>query len=272
MFRVIVINIFFIFYIKAYEKNNSLIYMLMWTQPEVLPFTPMEMGLNYFINKKCHYQNCFVTSQKSYFKDVRDFDVLLFYIANIEESTVPPKRSEKQKYVFVSGESPIHFGVANRLNGFFNLTWTYKLKSDATWRYFVVRNRTGKIIGPKINMNWMDTSDMKPIRKYIKGKLQNKSIAAAWLVSHCETTSHRETFVRRLSNEFVKYDLKIDIYGKCGNLTCAFDECYALLESDYYFYLSFENSFGEDYVTEKVLTAIQHFTVPVIYGGANYTR
>lgn len=244
----------------------------MWTQPEVLPFTPLEMGLNYFINKKCYFQNCFVTSQKSYFQDLTDFDVLLFYVANIEESSIPTNRSENQKYVFVSGESPIHFGVADCLNGFFNLTWTYKLNSDATWRYFVVRNRTGEIIGPKTEMHWMDKKDMKPTSNYIKNKLRNKSIAAAWFVSHCETTGRREIFYRRLLKEFVKYNLKIDVYGECGDLKCDREECYALLESDYYFYLSFENSFGEDYVTEKVLTAVEHYAVPVVYGGANYTR
>lgn len=244
----------------------------MWTQPEVLPFTPLEMGLNYLINKKCRFQNCFVTSEKSYFKDVTDFDVLLFYITNIEESSTPSKRSENQKYVFISGESPIHFGVADSLNGFFNLTWTYKLDSDITWRYFVVRNSKGEIIGPKTEMHWKDTESMKPTSKYIKHKLRNKSIAAAWFVSHCETTGHREMYFRRLRNEIVKYNLKIDVFGECGDLKCDHDECYALLESDYYFYLSFENSFGEDYVTEKVLTAIEHFTVPVVYGGANYTR
>lgn len=271
MYRFIVFTIYLLF-LDALEKNNSIIYMLVWTQPEVLPFTPMEMGQMYFINKKCQYQNCFVTSQKSYFKDLTYFDVLLFYITNIEESSVPSNRSQRQKYVFVSGESPIHYGVSHRWNGYFNLTWTYKLRSDAKWRYFVVRNRKGEIIAPKIGINWKQQNDMKPTTKYIKSKLQNKKTAAAWFVSHCETSGQRETFFLQLLNEFQKYDLKVDVYGRCGDLKCAYDECYALLESDYYFYLSFENSFGDDYVTEKVLTAVQHFTVPVVYGGANYAR
>ncbi|KAJ8728733.1 hypothetical protein PYW07_006429 [Mythimna separata] len=33
-----------------------------------------------------------------------------------------------------------------------------------------------------------------------------------------------------------------------------------------------ENSFDEDYVTEKLLTALQHNMVPIVYGGADYTR
>lgn len=116
---------------------------------------------------------------------------------------------------------------------------------------------------------------MKPISKYVKTKLQTKSKAAAWFVSNCCTPSHRELYVLRLRNELSKYKLEIDQYGKCSVLQCHqsnMDECHAILESDYYFYLSFENSLHEDYVTEKVLTAVEHFSVPIVYGGANYTR
>ncbi|XP_063375065.1 alpha-(1,3)-fucosyltransferase C-like [Cydia amplana] len=50
------------------------------------------------------------------------------------------------------------------------------------------------------------------------------------------------------------------------------EECLKLIQEQYYFYLSFENSFSEDYVTEKLLTALENYAVPVVYGGANYTR
>lgn len=277
---------FLFLHVNGNEKKSSFVYMLMWTTPDVLPFNSIEMEQTYFVNKKCHYQNCFVTNNKSYFSDLREFDVLLFNVMNINitNDNWPSVRSEKQKYVFWSRESPDYFSITKHYDGFFNLTWTYKLDSDATWRYFVVRNKKGKIIGPKVNMHWMDTRHMKPTSKYTKSKLQKKSVAAAWIVSHCETTSHREAFYRNLKNELNKFNLRIDVYGDCGemftyplpyNLECdrdKMDECYALLESDYYFYLAFENSKSEDYVTEKVLTALRHFAVPVVYGGANYTR
>lgn len=260
--------------IHTTKKNNSMIYMLMWTTPDILPFTVMEMGQSYFINRKCSYQNCYFTNDKVYFNDLRDFDVVLFNIINLENISVPAVRTEKQKYVFVSGETPAYYPIQKYLNGFFNLTWTYKLKSDATWRYFVVRNRKGQIIGPKIDMHWIDIRDMKSTSKYVKSKLQKKSIAAAWFAAHCYTYGHREVFVQNLKNELEKYELKVDSYGLCGNAECprGTDECHAVLESDYYFYLSFENSLGEDYVSEKVLTALDHFAVPVVYGSANYTR
>ena len=40
----------------------------------------------------------------------------------------------------------------------------------------------------------------------------------------------------------------------------------------YRFYLSFENAVCRDYVTEKVFNSLQLNTIPVLLGGANYTR
>ena len=42
--------------------------------------------------------------------------------------------------------------------------------------------------------------------------------------------------------------IKIDVYGKCGNLTCSRGEegeCEAMLNDSYKFYLAFENSVCE---------------------------
>lgn len=45
-----------------------------------------------------------------------------------------------------------------------------------------------------------------------------------------------------------------------------------MLDNDYMFYLSFENSLCIDYVTEKIFDIMQRNIIPVVYGGANYTR
>lgn len=258
-------------------KNSSIIYILIWTTPEVRPFPneKMEMDNLYFINKKCEYQNCVVTTNKSFFNDIKLFDIVMFHCLDVARSGEPPARSVSQKYVFVS-EEPVYYCVLSAdYNGFFNLTLTFKFDSDATLKYFKVKNRKGKVIGPKKDMHWKDIKDMKPISNYVKRKVQTKSKAVAWFVSNCWTPSGRERYVQALRNELAKYKLGIDQYGRCSELQChkdSMDECYGMLESDYYFYLSFENSFYEDYVTEKVLTAVNHFTVPIVYGGANYTR
>ena len=71
-----------------------------------------------------------------------------------------------------------------------------------------------------------------------------------WMVSHCNTNSKREDYVRQLQKH-----IQVDIYGGCGNLShCPRDkhwisepQCYDMISRKYKFYLSFENSFCKDY-------------------------
>ncbi len=46
-------------------------------------------------------------------------------------------------------------------------------------------------------------------------------------------------------------------------------ECYTDVEKHYKFYLSFENSVCEDYVTEKYYNIMKYNLIPVTYNGAN---
>lgn len=257
------------------EKDPSLIYILLWLSPKWSPSWNRELWQLYFFNKKCLYQNCFVTNDHDYFSDVRDYDVLIFNSWTLWNFWKPNSRTDTQKYVFMSEESP---GLCpmpeDKFNGFFNLTWTYKLNSDITWRFLIVKNNKGEVIGPKIDMHWRSLLSMEPTSDYVKSKLQNKTKAAAWFVSHCNTAGKREMYVPNLINELKQYKLTVDIFGDCGNLQCPMssEECHGLVEVEYYFYLAFENALCEDYVTEKVLTATKHFAVPIVYGGANYSR
>ena len=69
--------------------------------------------------------------------------------------------------------------------------------------------------------------------------------------------------------------IQVDIYGKCGTLKCSrADEnaCWRQVNADYFFYLSFENSICQDYVTEKFFNAMNQSVVPVVLGGANYAE
>ncbi|XP_053624853.1 alpha-(1,3)-fucosyltransferase C-like isoform X2 [Plodia interpunctella] len=255
-------------------------YMLLWTHPEDTPFIYFGQGSSVFINKTCKWSNCYVTGDRNILGDYVKFDAILFSSSRLsgilEETDIPVRRSAHQKYVFSSVESAAHYPITtNNWNGFFNWTWTYKLNSDAIWGYINIRNSTGYTVGPKQEMHWIDVRDMEEIDNDLRLKLQSKNRVAAWFVSNCNTLSRREEFVKKINSELNKYELSVDIYGSCGKSYCPkkiMARCFKLLEKAYFFYLAFENSFSEDYVTEKLLYALQHNTVPVVYGGANYSR
>lgn len=256
------------------KKDQSLIYILLWLSPKWSHWN-RELWQLYFYNKKCLYKNCFFTNDHDYFNDIRDYDVLVFNSWTLWNFWKPNNRTETQKYIFMSEESPDLCPMPEeKFNGFFNLTWTYKLDSDISLKFITIKNKKGKVVGPKINMRWKPFSQMKRTSKYVISKLQNKTKAAAWFVSHCDTAGKREKYVPHLISELRQYKLTVDIFGDCGDLQCPMssEECHALIENDYYFYLAFENALCEDYVTEKVLTAMKHFAVPIVYGGADYKR
>ena len=75
-----------------------------------------------------------------------------------------------------------------------------------------------------------------------------KSNLVFWAVSHCNTASQRELYVKKLQNY-----LSVDIYGKWGNLQCPEEgiDCFIHLAKSYKFYLAFENSLCSEYITEK---------------------
>ena len=54
------------------------------------------------------------------------------------------------------------------------------------------------------------------------------------------------------ARELSKY-ISVDIYGSCSNKTCprTNSKCFSMLDTDYKFYLAFENSNCRDYITEK---------------------
>lgn len=276
-------KMFMMFYFFLYaigRETDMLIYILVWDAAYVTPMFDKNPGLQYFINKNCSYQNCFVTDNRSLLSNVMYYDVILFNSVILEqpELILPYARSSDQKYIFMSTEPVAMYPLSKKYNGFFNFTFTYKLDSDATWRFFVVRNKTGnKVIAPKKHVNWIDVNDMEPVSDDIKRKLQTKNKAAAWYVSHCSTISKREDVALKLRTAMEKYSLSLDIYGLCGwpdAPPCKYwnESCHIPIEKNHYFYLAFENSMCEDYVTEKILTATDHFAIPIVLGGANYTR
>ena len=132
---------------------------------------------------------------------------------------------------------------------------TYRTDSDIFMPYGQVHTRGTKKLNDQVSLN-------------------SKTKLAAWFVSHCVTLSRRE----KLVNKLLEYlpDNSVDIYGYCGPQKCpkeneTKDSCWEMVEQNYKFYLSLENSICKDYVTEKMFEALKHNVVPIVLGGANYS-
>lgn len=207
-------NIFLCMVVLSLRVNSSesdLIYILL---RYMIPVFEEYSGREYFMNQNCSFKNCFLTDNMSILKDIKDYDAILFNAFQVflkpREEVVPLSRSPKQKYIFMSSEPPAMYPVLSDYDGFFNYTFTYRLESDITWRFFVVKNKTdGKVVAPKKYVKWVEFDDMEPISEDVKRKLDSKNTAVVWLVSHCETPSKREVYVTKLMDELKNYNLSI---------------------------------------------------------------
>lgn len=186
-------------------------------------------------------------------------------------TTIPEyKRSQYQRYIFLTQESPRTMPIDVSLMGnYFNWTMSYRLNSDVQLLYGRVKPKVTAPATIEETKEFIEKTHLESARNYAA----NKTHLVGWMASHCETDSLRETYVHELS----KY-IQVDIYGSCGNLSCARNwthwlsepECYDMVEHKYKFYLSFENSICRDYVTEKFFEILNRAIVPVVYGGASY--
>lgn len=262
---------------KITENKLNMKYILLWApanRDEL--FRYLNYGQKTFEQRKCPIRNCYLTDNKT-FLNLTEYDVIVFNGPDIfgNYNFYPQRRAPHQKYIFASRTSSEYCEAPNYKNGYFNWTWTYKINSDIPMGYITIRNMYGDIIGPKEEMHWISVEEMMPVKDEVLDILDRKTTAVAWISSNCNTLSGREKYIQNLSDELYKYDLVLDIYGTCGSLLCPkfhMEHCLYTVQIDYFFYLAFENSFGEDYVTESILHGLQNFAVPIVYGGANYTR
>lgn len=176
--------------------------------------------------KQCYrkYPRCLFSTNRALYHVSKS---VIFHWRDLNSKDLPPHiRSPSQLWTLYNLEAPPHTKRLPEDNYAlsFNLTATYRSDSQIYIPYgrIVPRRRSGTVVS--------DSSiDVK-----------SKSKQVAWFVSNCQTTSHREEYVKQLA----RY-IQVDVYGKCGHLNClppSSDECYRKIAREYRFYLSFENS------------------------------
>ncbi|GFS00626.1 alpha-(1,3)-fucosyltransferase [Elysia marginata] len=193
-------------------------------------------------------------------------DAVVFYSHgknNMEDFKFTPKKHLGQTWTFFAAESPEYSSnlvfSSSEFHNKFNSSMTYRTDSEF-WHGYV---------RPERKKTPMDAQQKKQQETELRWAFRNKTRMAAIFVSHCSTSSNRGKYIRQL-----KKFMDVDVFGRCGHLKCVDRaRCDELLAREYKFYLAFENSLCVDYVTEKLLRAMNTMrVVPVVRGGADYSR
>ncbi|XP_066979138.1 alpha-(1,3)-fucosyltransferase C-like [Macrobrachium rosenbergii] len=234
-------------------RNSSLKKILIWNEGYGSKTMGFGFGQAPFKLARCEVDSCFVTGNRTLVPFI-DFDAIIFHFRTTNPRDMPRLRYDRQRWIFEEVESSSYIYQDIRIyNGVFNWTMTYRRDSDIVYTYGrVYENETQNF------SSWREN--------YAAGKTK----MAAWFVSNCRSHSRREKFVKALQKHF-----QVDIFGKCGPKKCPHKygkKCYKLLEDNYKFYLSFENSVCKDYVTEKLFNILKYNVIPVVYGLADYDK
>ncbi|XP_074034925.1 glycoprotein 3-alpha-L-fucosyltransferase A [Leptinotarsa decemlineata] len=197
----------------------------------------------------CPVNNCDITYEDS---AISTADIVIFPMHRMKSTKELPKgkRNPSQIWAFLTDESPHHTIMTPRLkltdfDGVFNWSMTYRMDSDIPVPYgrTVVRKYPKQF---ELNLN------------------KRRDVLVAILGSHCFGRSHRWEYVKALQKH-----IEIDVYGNCGPL----HSCPGHFKLDcpdidnYLFYLAFENSNCNDYITEKLWwNAFQKNSIPIVMG------
>jgi len=227
--------------------------------------------------KSCLANNCVVNIVYNETTKPINADAVVFQ-GNRVPRIRPKRRSTDQLFVFANTEPPgyVHYMDAVQLMRvnpeFYNWTMTYKSDSDVWMPYAHIIPRDiqkqnylkplqrGK---PQENLVY-STKWTGIIGKDYNRVFDTKSKNTLWFVSHCVTPSKREKYVERMTKK-----MKIDIFGNCGKYKIKGNDTFNM---QYKFYLAFENSLCEDYITEKMYSWFSKDIIVVTYGGADYSK
>lgn len=162
-----------------------------------------------------------------------------------------------------------------------------KKPSGQIWAIWILESpaNTVDFDGPADLINWTatyrwDSTIVTPYAKFVpldsvagnrenaiqeRNYAVNKTKMVAWFVSNCNAKNKRWEFAQELN----KY-IPVEIFGACGSLECPRSDqssCNDRLNSDYKFYLSFENSDCDHYITEKFFeNGLGNDVVPIVMG------
>ncbi|XP_012559820.1 glycoprotein 3-alpha-L-fucosyltransferase A [Hydra vulgaris] len=240
------------------SKRESKVILLFTTHFYSKVWKGLDVLNGYTQRQKCKVKECVITYDKNAIKKA---DLVVFHGVDFTYKNFTSKhfqaisklRPVNQRWVFWMHETPLYYPLLDDYDNLFNWTMTFSQHSDIYHPYFSYARLTNA-----------DRENM-PENDFNYASYKQKKVV--WMVSHCGMT--RANYVAELQ----KYT-DITVYGLCGadfdkmGGICSYNEKECELElRQYKFYLSFENSFCEDYVTEKYFKyGLQYGLLPIVMG------
>ena len=211
---------------------------------------------DYFQEAGCRIRECLITYDK---RKISTADVVLFHGVDFTYRNYTSKhfhalskvRPSYQRWLFWMHETPIYYPEKENYNNLFNWTMTFTRRSDIYHPYYSYTRLSG--------------TDERP-EKYVN-YAHRKTKKVAWMVSHCGMTRGDYALELQKYTDVTVYGLCGASYDKMGGVCSRNEmECMQVL-IQYKFYLAFENSFCEDYVTEKYYKfGLRYGLVPIVMG------
>ncbi|PAA79399.1 hypothetical protein BOX15_Mlig027211g1, partial [Macrostomum lignano] len=186
--------------------------------------------------------------------DASAADAVLFHGRDLQPR-LSLGRSLQQFWVYVNMESPL----ATRRYGY-NVAADPKFRFLFNWTATTLRSSSI----PLAYEVWeRRRSPLAPAEQLYS--VSKKKHLAFIAFSNCKYSFNNRTAKVR---ELQKY-MEVHVYGDCGDRRLAKNAtAFRQLSELYRFYLSFENAFCRDYITEKLhANGLQSIAVPVVFGG-----
>ena len=232
--------------LKYFHVNNTStpnILAVLWSS-----IFPKKLGLNG--STSYIWNNVEITYNRTRLSEA---DFIFIHFMDLDD--IPKIRRPWQRLVLHTLESPAHSSVRRvkpaelaRLDNLFNFTSHYSYKAS--------------INSPYGRCSYVEESVLKT---NLSGF--NKTGLVLWAASHCVTESKREKYIHKLNEH-----IQVDMAGKCGKIQHPRKGFEKVLKK-YKFYLAFENSFCQEYVTEKFYNIIARpgiLVIPVVMGLGSY--
>jgi hypothetical protein len=131
----------------------------------------------------------------------------------------------------------------------YTFNWTLSFRKDAT------------VFAPYGHAAPLDLTTTKVKRK----ELANKNYAARKtkmtyaMISNCVDDAGRFSYIKKL-----RQYTPIDLYGRCGNLTCPRNNTCGEMLEPYKFAIAFENSNCKGYISEKFWNGLMRESIPIV--------